>query len=291
MSASDRTGLRADVRPESCPTDLPVLLPFALAEGHPPARLRPVHGWLLCGVAVVTFPAWAQGAAVAPSPLDVVIKWAPLLLTGFAFNVAISLMAMAIGTFAGIGLGLAMLAEGVVLRRIAWSITQVFRNVPWLVLLFFVMFLVPFQVTVFGLRVPLPDWVKATFGFSLPVMANVAEIVRGAVRSVPNTQWEAAESLAFTRRQTLWRIILPQCAKRMLPPWMNVYALIAMATVQASIVGVTEMLTLTAQVHAAEGGRPELFAPLYGFAMLCFFLYCYPIDRLTAVLERRFETR
>ena len=56
------------------------------------------------------------------------------------------------------------------------------------------------------------DWVKATFGFSLPVMANVAEIVRGAVRSVPNTQWEAAESLAFTRRQTMWRIILPQCA-------------------------------------------------------------------------------
>jgi polar amino acid transport system permease protein len=51
------------------------------------------------------------------------------------------------------------------------------------------------------------------------------------------------------------------------------------------------MLTLTAQVHAAEGGRPELFAPLYGFALLCFFLYCYPIDRLTARLERRFETR
>ena len=52
-----------------------------------------------------------------------------------------------------------------------------------------------------------------------------------------------------------------------------------MATVLASIVGVNEMLTLTAQVHAAEGGRPELFAPLYGFALLCFFLYCYPIDR------------
>jgi polar amino acid transport system permease protein len=271
--------------------ELPVLLPFALADDRPPARLRPVHGWLLCGLTIVALPAWAQGGAAALSPLEVVIKWAPLLLTGFAFNVAISLMAMAIGTVAGIGLGLAMLAEGRVLPRIAWSTTQVFRNVPWLVLLFFVMFLVPFQVTVFGLRVPLPDWVKATFGFSLPVMANVAEIVRGAVRSVPNTQWEAAESLAFTRRQTMWRIILPQCAKRMLPPWMNVYALIAMATVQASIVGVTEMLTLTAQVHAAEGGRPELFAPLYGFALLCFFLYCYPIDRLTAGLERRFETR
>ncbi len=273
------------------PGTLPVLLPFALSRTPAPARLRPVHGWLLCGLAALALPAWAQGGAAAPSPLEVVIRWAPLLLTGFAFNVAISLVAMAIGTLAGLGLGLAMLAESRWVSGPAWCVTQVFRNVPWLVLLFFVMFLVPFQITVLGVRVPLPDWLKATFGFSLPVMANVAEIVRGAVRSVPNTQWEAAESLAFTRRQTLWRIILPQCVKRMLPPWMNVYSLIAMATVQASIVGVTEMLTLTAQVHAAEGGRPELFAPLYGFALLCFFLYCYPIDRLTARLERRFETR
>ena len=273
------------------PGDLPVLLPFALSRTPPAIRLRPAYAWLLCGLAAIALPAWAQAGAGVPSALAVIVKWAPLLLTGFAFNVAISLMAMLLGTIAGTGLGIAMLAEGPVLRRLAWAVTQVFRNVPWLVLLFFVMFLVPFQVTVLGVRVPLPDWIKATFGFSLPVMANVAEIVRGAVRSVPTTQWEAAESLAFTRRQILWRIILPQCAKRMLPPWMNVYALIAMATVQASIVGVTEMLTLTAQVHAAEGGRPELFAPLYGFALLCFFLYCYPIDRLTARLERRFETR
>lgn len=274
--------------------DLPVLLPFAVSRTQAEFHFHPVSAWLLVGGLVgclVVLPAWAQSGGVQLSPLEVVVRWAPLLLKGFAFNVAISLIAMMLGTLAGVGLGLAMLSEGRVLRRVAWAVTQFFRNVPWLVLLFFVMFLVPFQVTVLGFRIPLPDWVKATGGFALPVMANVAEIVRGAVRSVPSTQWEAAESLAFTRRQTLWRIILPQCAKRMLPPWMNVYALIAMATVQASIVGVTEMLTLTAQVHAAEGGRPELFAPLYGFALLCFFLYCYPIDRLTAYLERRFETR
>ncbi|GJD72111.1 amino acid ABC transporter permease [Methylobacterium goesingense] len=273
--------------------DLPVLLPFRVSRTRARFALGPVRAWLLgawlAGLLLV-LPAFAQGPDAVLSPLQVILRWAPLLLTGFAFNVAISLVAMLLGTGAGVGLGLALVSEGPILRRVAWGLTQFFRNVPWLVLLFFVMLLVPFQVTVFGLRVPLPDWVKATVGFALPVMANVAEIVRGAVRSVPATQWEAAESLAFTRRQTLFRIILPQCLKRMLPPWMNVYALIAMATVQASIVGVTEMLTLTAQVHAAEGGRPELFAPLYGFALLCFFLYCYPIDRLTARLERRFET-
>ncbi|MCJ2006026.1 amino acid ABC transporter permease [Methylobacterium sp. J-092] len=281
------------MRPPQTASDLPVLLPFRVSRTRARFAVGPVRAGLLgAGLAglVLVAPAFAEGPDAVLSPFQVVLRWAPLLLTGFAFNVAISLIAMLLGTAAGVGLGLGLLSEGPILRRIAWALTQFFRNVPWLVLLFFVMFLVPFQVTVLGMRVPLPDWIKATVGFALPVMANVAEIVRGAVRSVPATQWEAAESLAFTRRQTLFRIILPQCLKRMLPPWMNVYALIAMATVQASIVGVTEMLTLTAQVHAAEGGRPELFAPLYGFALLCFFLYCYPIDRLTARLERRFET-
>ena len=99
------------------------------------------------------------------------------------------------------------------------------------------------------------------------------------------------ESLAFSRGKTIWQIILPQCVKRMLPPWMNLYSLITMATVLASIVGVGEMLTLTAQVHAAEGGRAELFAPLYGFAGLCFFAYCWPISKLTQRLERRFNVK
>lgn len=271
---------------------LPVLLPYRAPERKPAALgsglVLPlaVAGALLAGAAV------AQGAPAQPaSALTVVIRWAPLLLGGFAFNLAISVLAMAIGTAAGLGLGLAQLGRFRIVRGLAWALTQFFRNAPWLVLLFFVMFLVPFQVRIGGVTIPLPDWVKATVGFALPAMANVSEILRGAVRSVPTAQWEAAEALAFSPRQTMWMIILPQCVKRMIPPWMNLYSLITMATVQASVVGVTEMLTLTSQVHAAEGGRPELFAPLYGFALLCFFVYCYPIDRWTARLERRFATR
>src|SRR3546814_19416847 len=83
------------------------------------------------------------------------------------------------------------------------------------------MFLLPFEFSVAGVTIPFPDWMKATLGLALPVMANVSEIVRGAVVSLPSGQWEAAESLAFSRRQTRWEIILPQCVKRRLPPWMN----------------------------------------------------------------------
>jgi polar amino acid transport system permease protein len=269
-----------------------ILHPYRVAPTRMSFQISHVSAAILCFASVmVASSAWSESGPTMLSPLEVIAKWAPLLLTGFAFNIAISLLAMLLGTIAGLGLGLALLSEIRLVAAASWFVTQVFRNAPWLVLLFFVMFLVPFQVTIFKTTIPLPDWQKATVGFALPVMANVAEVVRGAVRSIPSTQWEAAESLSFTRRQTMWLIILPQCIKRMLPPWMNIYSLVTMSTVLASIVGVSEMLTLTAQVHAAEGGRPELFAPLYGFALLCFFLYCYPINLWTAHLERRFHVR
>lgn len=278
-------------RPLDSGDRLPVLLPFRPHGSERHHRLGAGSGVLLCvGLVLLVSTASAQAGRVTPSVLQVIAKWTPLLLTGFAFNILISALAMLLGTILGLGLGLGLLSDWPPVRQFSWALTQIFRNAPWLVLLFFVMFLVPFQVTIFGLRIPFPDWIKATVGFALPVMANVAEVVRGAVRSLPSTQWEAAEALAFTRRQTMWRIILPQCVKRMLPPWMNIYSLVTMSTVLASIVGVSEMLTLTAQVHAAEGGRPELFAPLYGFALLCFFLYCYPINLWTTHLERRFQT-
>ena len=272
------------------PDGLATLHPYRVTPTRMIFQINPLSAAILCfGSVMVASSAWSAGGPTVLSPLEVIVKWAPLLLTGFAFNIAISLLAMLLGTIAGLWLGLALLSEIRIVAGVSWLVTQVFRNAPWLVLLFFVMFLVPFQVTIFKTTIPLPDWQKATIGFALPVMANVAEVVRGAVRSIPSTQWEAAESLSFTRRQMMWLIILPQCIKRMLPPWMNIYSLVAMSTVLASIVGVSEMLTLTAQVHAAEGGRVELFAPLYGFALLCFFLYCYPINLWTAHLERRFH--
>ena len=97
--------------------------------------------------------------------------------------------------------------------------------------------------------------------------------------------------MGLNARQALRLVILPQSVKRMLPPWMNLYSLIAMSTVNASIVGVSEMITLTSQVHAAEGSRPELLAPLYAFALLCFFVYCYPIGKWTQALERKYQFR
>lgn len=271
-------------------TDLPVMLPPKVtAERSTPLRLSAWHAVALVLVCVFA-STWSFAAADdgRASVFSVLFRWMPLLLEGFIFNIAISFLAMAIGTVAGAMLGIGQISPSAIVRKTTWLTTQFFRNSPWLVLLFFAMFLLPFKIEIGGIDIPLPDWLKATIGLSLPVMANVSEIVRGAVSSLPSGQWEAAESLAYTRRQTLWLIILPQCVKRMLPPWMNLYSILTMATVLASIVGVSEVMTLTGRALAAEGGRTDLLAPFYSFVLLLFFIYCYPIARWTVRLEKKF---
>jgi len=282
--------------------DLPVLLPFRASAPDRADGLR-FSRWLadlpaavpvVLGALAAAWPAvaYAQGGYGMTQALDALWRWLPFLVTsGFALNILISFFTMVIGTAAGVILGLWQISVHKPVRNTAWFVTQLFRNSPWLVLLFIVMLAFPFEIRIGDQVIPVPDWMKAVIGLSLPIMANISEIVRGAVQSVPSGQWEAAESLAFSRAQTLWQIILPQCFKRMIPPWMNWYAILTMATPLVSLLGVEEIVTLSRQAMEAENNMPELLVPFYGFCLVIFFAYCYPIARLTMRLERKFAVK
>jgi polar amino acid transport system permease protein len=294
------SGVHSWLKPLPTNTDLPVLLlptqPLApqggtVCEADWRSRLDGRFGVVLfVAFALSWLIGEAAAAPVRPGILMTLMKWAPLVFQGFLFNLLVSFLSMAIGTMAGIVLGLAQISLLLPVRSGSRAVTQFFRNAPWLVLLFYCMFLLPFEVRVGPWVVPLPDWIKATIGLALPVMANVSEIVRGGVKSIPVNQWESAEALAFTRLQTLWMIILPQCVKRMIPPWMNLYAILTMATPLISIVGVQESMTLTRAALSAEG-RSELLVPMYLMLLAWFFIYCYPIARWTIRMERRFAVK
>ena len=84
---------------------------------------------------------YAQSRYSMAEAFDALWRWMPFLLwSGFLFNVLISVLAMAIGTVAGAALGLAQISPLKPLRYFAWFVTQLFRNSPWLVLLFIVLF-------------------------------------------------------------------------------------------------------------------------------------------------------
>jgi polar amino acid transport system permease protein len=277
-------------------TDLPVLLPLRGAAlpcewGRADAFRFMGSGKSLTILAALVFfcvvTSEAADTPARPGIIETVIKWLPLIGTGFLFNLLVSVASMALGTVLGFLLGLGQISIHKSVRDLLWGVTQFFRNAPWLVLLFFAMFLLPFELHVGSVVIPLPAWLKAIIGLALPVMANVAEIVRGGISSIPIGQWESAESLAFSRTQILWQIIIPQAFKRMIPPWMNLYAILTMATTLISVVGIQDSMTLTRAALVAEA-RTDLYLPLYFALLLMFFAYCYPIARLTLLIERRF---
>lgn len=287
---------------------LPVLMPGASnllrnagqqgCEGSFRVELKLWHGAVLLVALAVALGVAEAANDTRDSSWTVLVRWMPFILwgqeghwQGFSLNIIISFFAMVLGTVAGGALGLMQISLLAPVRTGSWVVTQFFRNSPWLVLLFTIMLMLPFEIEIGDTIIPIPDWIKAVIGFSLPVMANISEVVRGAVISLPTGQWESAESLAFTRLQTMRMIILPQCIKRMLPPWMNWYAILAMATPLCSIMGVEEAVTFTQQAMSAEGGRPDLLTPFYIFLLVIFFIYIYPIARWTVRLERKYAVK
>lgn len=257
-------------------TDSSVSLPPGWPRRHPGklALLAAVLLWLVFG---------------APkSPVFAALReWSPALAVGFGQNILISLLAIAIGSVLGLLVGALAVSPLWITRLPAKVWVQVFRNAPWLVLIYFTTYVFPFELHIGKFWVSFPDWVKVTLGLALPASANVAEIFRGAIGSIPGTQWEAARSLAFTRAQIFRSIILPQCFKRMLPPWMNLYAVITMGTALASLVGVHDLID-TAQIASNTVNRTGFTVLIYFSVLALFFAYCYPISRLTQFLERRY---
>ena len=129
----------------------------------------------------------------------------------------------------------------------------------------------------------------AIAGLSLWGSANVMEVVRGAVRSIPTAQFEAATALGFKWAAVMRLVVLPQASRRMIPPVVNLIVDLIQATTLASLIGVVEVLQRSRQavefyqLSAGDGHATPIFAGV----LLFFFVICYPLTVLARRMERR----
>lgn len=214
--------------------------------------------------------------------------WLPSLAEGFALNIAMGLLAMTVATLGGALLGLAQVLAPPGPARWAGRLGRSLRNLPWLVVMFYVAYLIPYEVQVGGHWLQLSDWLKVALGLALPASGYVAEMLRGALQTVPAGQWEAARALGFSRAQALRWVILPQALRSLLPPWMNLFCTLCMSTSLGSLLGVEELMTVL-QSHLAGQLRPDVLLPAYGLAFAAFFFFIYPLARWARHLELRWS--
>ncbi len=199
------------------------------------------------------------------------------MLTAARWTVLLSVIAILGGGVVGLAIALARLSRFVVLRSIALAYIQFFQATPQLMQLF----LVFFGGSLLGVR--LDPWTAAVIAFSLHASAFLGDIWHGCVLAVPQTQWEAARSLALPWRVTLRLVIAPQAGRIAVAPTIGFLVQLIKSTSLASIIGFVEL------VRAGQFINNATLQPLlvYGFVASVFFILCWPISKLSQGLETR----
>ncbi len=140
------------------------------------------------------------------------------------------------------------------LRWLAIVYIEIFRGTSALVQLFWLFFVLPrFGLTMEPLTV-------AILALGLNVGAYGAEVVRGAVTAVPRGQWEATVALNMTRTQALRRIVLPQAAVAMIPPWGNLFIELLKATALVSLITISDLAFKAEEMNSTTYRTVEIFS-------------------------------
>ncbi len=203
----------------------------------------------------------------------------PIARGALVGTIPLALVSFVIGLVIALGIALLRLSSNPVLSWLGRAYVSVIRGTPLLVQLFVIFFGLP------SIGVVVNPWPSAVAAFSLNVGGYAAEVIRAAILSVPQGQWEAAYTIGMKRTMTLRRIVLPQAARVSVPPLSNTFISLVKDTSLASLILVAEAFR-AAQVIAASTFDYML---LYLEVALVYWLVCTVLSAGQDRLERRLE--
>jgi polar amino acid transport system permease protein len=219
--------------------------------------------------------------------IDVLFKGTNLLrlLGGLWVAIRISLIAVAISIALGLVVGVLMTSNSRVLKTIFRVYLEIVRIMPQMVLLFIVYF---GTTRVFGWN--LSAEASAIFVFSFWGVAEMGDLVRGALISIPKIQYESAEALGMTGAQTYRYVILPQTIRRLIPLSINLITRMIKTTSLVMMIGIVEVLKVAQQIiEANRRTSPNAAFGVFAVVFLLYFAICWPISRLANYLEKRWS--
>ena len=210
-----------------------------------------------------------------------------ILREGLPETLKIAGVAVTASALIGIVLGTLMTINFLPLRSLIRLYIEIWRGLPILVTVLFIYWLPAFDIGPF--HVQMNAYTSAAVGLTLWGSAQVAEATRGAVRSIPTEQHEAAAALGLGWIGRHAFVIVPQALRRLLPPMVGLLVNIIQNTTIAYAIGVSELLetgnrqfeNLTLQTG---DGHPFV---IFGFILMIFFVISFPLTLLARYLERR----
>ena len=200
--------------------------------------------------------------------LETLLTWTPFLLEGFGWNVLIAFTAGLIGLAFGVPLAYLMQARMRVVAGVSQKASGVIHYLPTFALIFYMAVLLPAEMTLPGLdtSVRIPAWFKVALALSAMQIGYVSENFSIALQA--------------------WREGDTPKAMLFIPGWINGFLITAIASSNASVVGVNELVSRCNTVIAATG-QTDLMIPVYLYASLFFMGFCFPLSWLVGKLKKK----
>ena len=207
------------------------------------------------------------------------------LLSGLGVVLQLSALSIFFSVVLGLLVGMVMTLPYRLTRFLTRVYLEFIRIMPQLVLLF---------LAYFGLTrltgINLPGFTAAVLVFVLWGAAEMGDLVRSILISLPKNQYESGAALGFTRWQLYRFIILPQAVRRLIPPAMNLASRIIKTTSLVVMIGVVEMLKIGQQIiEANRYMAPTAALWIYGTIFFFSFFICWPLSLAATHLEKRWQ--
>lgn len=208
--------------------------------------------------------------------MEQLLTFLPVLLEGAWVTVKLAVISTIFGGILSFAAGIGKLSRFWPIRTISTLYIEIFRGTSLLVQMFWLFFALP----LLGIR--LPPTIAGITALSLNIGAYGAEVVRGAILAVPKGQYEASIALNFSKRHTLWNVVLPQALVEMMPPFGN---LVVQNLKDTALVSLITLSDLTFKAQTLRNLTLESL-PIYTMTMLIYFVLALIFIAIMRWLER-----
>ena len=195
--------------------------------------------WILAGVGLLAY-------LVAVWNVEWFQKYIPTYISGLKVTLALVVLSTVFGAILSLPVAYARMSESTVLSALAYGYVYFFRGTPLLAQTFLIYYGVGSfrpQLEAVGLWSFFREaWYCAILAFTLNTAAYQAEILRGAIMSVPRGQWEGAASLGLHKLQTLRKVVLPQALIVALRPYGNEIILMIKGSAVVALITVADLM-------------------------------------------------
>ena len=204
------------------------------------------------------------------------------LLHGAALTVGLTVVTMLLAVPGGIVLALMRLSSNRLLSNVSLAFVEFFRNLPLILVIYWVFYVMPMAADV-----QFSPLTTALVALVCNVSAYNAETFRAGINSIRKGQMEAALAIGMSRRQAMFKVVIPQAARRILPVLASTWISLFKDTSLVSVIAVSELAYSAMQVRAQTFRVLEM---LTAMAVL-YWLMGYPQAKLVDWIHRRYGVK